>query len=390
MPNIVKTYKNFAEILQEKVKLQPHKNIIQYINEDNGFETYQYQELHEKALSIAHELIQHYDIGTKIVLLYPFSPEFIFAFWGCIYAGMIPVPASLPLKKQHKSEQSRIGNKESFSDALPNIRVYFDNVENIIKNCHPAVCLTNAKTYQYLRLHQLHHICKNIPIINAFTNKLTSLTPLDQRCSLGKIPVILTDKIKINISKRIVAREMDDILFLQYAMNNHKGIAKGNAISNKQALQMIEEFQKRFNLDDCSRLFMWMPQYHPQGLIGTTLYPIYTGFTLRFMSSAKLIADPLSWLEKIHEFRADISGAPDFIYDLCVRYYDEKRLQNIDLSAWSQIFCPDETIADETLRKFADIYARHGLNQQVLLSLNVAYSDRKASMGSKREARYAG
>lgn len=338
-------YKNFSEILLEKAKRYPNKNIIQFIHDDDRIESYTYLELHEKALSIAGELSQHYEVGARAILLFPPSPEFIFAFWGCIYAGIIPVPASLPLKN---------------SNTIP------AGLKNIIDNCDPQVCLTSTDTYKYLRLHKLHHIFKNVPLINALTQKLTLLTPLDTNFRIDKIPTILTDKIKINISHRIVDRNPNDILFLQYTSGS-TDIPKGVVITHQNALQNAQAINEGFDLNDCSRLLIWMPQDHDMGLMGTTLHPIYSGYTMRFMSSAKFINDPLCWLEKIHEFRADVSGGPNFAYDLCVRYYNKKRMEKIDLSAWSRAFCGAEMIQYETLKKFADLYAQHGFNKKAFL-----------------------
>lgn len=341
-----RSYKNFSEILQDQAKVYPHKKIIQFVRDDHQIETYTYIQLHEKALSIAYELSQHYKVGDRAILLYPPTPEFIFAFWACIYAGIIPVPLALPLKN----------NSESLTA-----------LNNIIQHCKPKLCLTNNETYKHLRLHRLYSIFKNIPIINTFIHKLTVKTPLHLQYSIDNLPTIITNKIKIDLRHCIVDSKPEDILYLQYSTKNSAS-PKETIITHRKAIDNAQVINREFVLHDYSRLFVCMPHYHPMGLLATTLSPIYSGITMRFMSFLTFLQDPLCWLEKIHEFRADVSGGPTIAYDLCVRHYHAKRMQKIDLSAWSCAFCGTESGQQKTLDAFANLFAQHGFNSKAFLS----------------------
>src|SRR4051794_36914902 len=44
--------------------------------------------------------------GERAILLYPQSLEFVVAFFGCLYAGVIAIPASVPQRK-HRGDAIR-------------------------------------------------------------------------------------------------------------------------------------------------------------------------------------------------------------------------------------------------------------------------------------------
>src|SRR5262249_34869126 len=55
-----------------------------------------YSELAQRARSIAHRLRQTVAIGRRALLLYPPGPDFLIAFFGCLYAGVIAIPVPPP------------------------------------------------------------------------------------------------------------------------------------------------------------------------------------------------------------------------------------------------------------------------------------------------------
>src|SRR3982074_3206463 len=63
-------------------------------------ETLTYLELDRKARAIAARLQEHSARGAPVLLLYPPGLEFIAAFFGCLYAGALAVPAYPPRPNQ--------------------------------------------------------------------------------------------------------------------------------------------------------------------------------------------------------------------------------------------------------------------------------------------------
>ncbi|MCB0845507.1 MAG: AMP-binding protein, partial [Bacteroidetes bacterium] len=55
-----------------------------------------YRELDASARAIAAKLQSIASKGERAMMLYPSGLEFVAAFWGCLYAGIIPVPVYPP------------------------------------------------------------------------------------------------------------------------------------------------------------------------------------------------------------------------------------------------------------------------------------------------------
>ena len=67
-----------------------------------------YRELHERAMAIAAELQSSTSPGDRALLLFPAGLEFIAAFFGCLYAGVVAVPAAPPGRNRSTSSADAI------------------------------------------------------------------------------------------------------------------------------------------------------------------------------------------------------------------------------------------------------------------------------------------
>jgi len=70
--------------------------------EDSGDKTLIcFDDLHNRALSIAQYLAREFEAETRVVLLFPQGLEYIQAFLGCLYAGVVAVPLYPPSSEKH-------------------------------------------------------------------------------------------------------------------------------------------------------------------------------------------------------------------------------------------------------------------------------------------------
>src|SRR5712691_9988609 len=63
-----------------------------------------YAELDRQARAIASWLQSSGAVGERVLLIYPSGLDFIAAFWGCLYAGAVAVPA-YPPRQNHRLER---------------------------------------------------------------------------------------------------------------------------------------------------------------------------------------------------------------------------------------------------------------------------------------------
>ncbi|NWE20317.1 non-ribosomal peptide synthetase [Pseudomonas sp. P7548] len=269
-----------------------------------------YRELDQRARTIAAALQANADLGDRAVLLFPSGPDYVAAFFGCLYAGVIAVPAYPP-------ESTR--------------RHHQERLLSIISDAEPRLLLTIASLAEGLSQ------IENAP------------------------PVLSVDSLENTGDWTGPVLHPDDIAFLQYTSGSTalpKGVqvSHGNLVANEVLIR--RGFGIDLNPDDV--IVSWLPLYHDMGLIGGLLQPIFSGVPCVLMSPAYFLGRPLRWLEAMSEYGGTISGGPDFAYRLCSERVSESALERLDLSQWRVAYSGSEPIRLDTLERFAEKFATCG------------------------------
>jgi acyl-CoA synthetase (AMP-forming)/AMP-acid ligase II/acyl carrier protein len=137
-------------------------------------------------------------------------------------------------------------------------------------------------------------------------------------------------------------------------------------VTHGNLLHNLELIRRAFGLAPASDAnveqsgVFWLPAYHDMGLIGGILTPLYVGGTSYLMAPAAFLQRPLSWLETLSRTGAQISGAPNFAYELCARKATANDVASLDLSRWRLAFCGSEPIDAGALAAFADAFTPAG------------------------------
>jgi acyl-CoA synthetase (AMP-forming)/AMP-acid ligase II len=82
------------------------------------------------------------------------------------------------------------------------------------------------------------------------------------------------------------------------------------------------------------------------------------------MSPVLFLKRPTSWLEAIASYRATVSFAPSFAYELCLRRVKPSQIDALDLSTWRVAGCGAEPIRSSVLEQFAERFARAGFSSR--------------------------
>jgi len=110
---------------------QPNKQALSFLDDDGEMVvSLTYKDVFEKSIQLANHLkfVAKINEGERVVLVYPPSLDFIIAFLGCLYAGIIAVPTFPP-------DPSRL-NKD------------LQMFTTIVKSCGAKVALT-SKMYNF-------------------------------------------------------------------------------------------------------------------------------------------------------------------------------------------------------------------------------------------------
>ncbi|NUT79699.1 non-ribosomal peptide synthetase [Pseudomonas brassicacearum] len=299
-----------AHALQRRAALTPDRVALRFLADTPGQGVVlSYRDLDLRARTIAAALQAEAALGDRAVLLFPSGPDYVAAFFGCLYAGVIAVPAYPP-------ESAR--------------RHHQERLLSILKDAEPRLLLTSSDLREPLQA-----IDSAPPVLCVDT--------LDPACA-GQW--------------RMPALQDDDIAFLQYTSGSTalpKGVqvSHGNLVANE--LLIRHGFGIDLNPDDV--IVSWLPLYHDMGLIGGLLQPVFSGVPCVLMSPAYFLARPLRWLEAISEYGGTISGGPDFAYRLCSERISDSALQRLDLSGWRVAYSGSEPIRLDTLERFAEKFA---------------------------------
>ena len=105
--------------------------------------------------------------------------------------------------------------------------------------------------------------------------------------------------------------------FLQYTSGS-TGDPKGVVLSHANLLANIRAMGTAIEASSADIFVSWLPLYHDFGLIGAWLGSLYFAASFYVMSPLSFLARPESWLRAIHRYRATLSAAPNFGFELCV------------------------------------------------------------------------
>lgn len=157
--------------------------------------------------------------------------------------------------------------------------------------------------------------------------------------------------------------EPDDVAYIQYSSGSTSS-PKGVVISHRNVMCNQQMLQQAFNTSAGSVIVSWLPHFHDMGLVGVIQRAVYVGMSAVLMAPLEFIRRPVNWLQAISKYRAAISIAPNFAYDLCVERVKDEAIDKLDLSCWQVAFNGSEPVKAETMKRFAEKFGRTGFRAE--------------------------
>lgn len=306
---------NIVEILQHRALTQGGDTAYIFLQDGENKEIrLTYQDLDFQAKAIALRLQQLVAPGSRVLLVYPYSAgrEFITAFLGCLYAGVVAVPCHPP--------QSRLTTVE---------------VQTRLESAGAEIVLTES----------------------SLQGKLSQ-----QLATWSEETILCLDTSKIKLANEPWQKPEingDTLAFLQYTSGS-TGEPKGVMITHDCLLQNQEMLKQAFGHTQDLVGVGWLPLFHDMGLIGNVIQPIYLGACCVMMSPISFVQKPFRWLQAISKYRATTSGAPNFAYDLLCDRVTPEQMARLDLSSWELAFCGAEPVQTATMERFSRKFAACG------------------------------
>jgi thioester reductase-like protein len=328
-----------ASILDQLDRLgaeQPHKLLYSYLDlNGNPTEFYTYASFLERTKAIAGHLRRQHRFAPedRLLLAYPPGLEMICAFFGCVRAGLIPVPVYPP-------------GSRGFQSALY-------KMVHIAKDCQAAGILTSKDYHASLKTN--------------LARSGVSASGVDVDYISG-LPWIVTENFQDAASDTVSGGVSDEpfpapakILFLQYTSGSTME-PKGVIVTHDNILETCP-----LVIDHPDPVVVsWLPQYHDMGLIGCYLYPALRGGTTYGFAPMDFIQRPVLWFDAITTYQATATAAPNFAYDYCLRAgrLSKESLEACDLSSLRVLMCAAEPVKPDTYTRFLEAFQPYGLKAE--------------------------
>lgn len=285
-----------------------------------------FKELHQRALGMLHQFQQQgLKAGDELIIYLRNNENFLEAFWGAIFGGIIPVPVAVGISDEHRSKLYKIYDKL-------NHPFIFTNEENISRLKKYAG--ENNLNNEYEKLEKTAVLVENVKDFNQHG-------------------------IKHNASA-------DDVCFIQFSSGSTSE-PKGVVLTHKNLiLNVLAKGEAGgYSKDDIS--LSWMPLTHDMGLIGFHINMIVCFMHHSIMATELFSRRPLLWLQKVSEKRASVICSPNFGYKHFLKSMADKTLSDMDLSCVRVILNGAEPISTRLCDEFLDRMAPYGLKSTSML-----------------------
>ncbi|MCA9658291.1 MAG: thioester reductase domain-containing protein [Myxococcales bacterium] len=308
-------HETLVALLRHRAATQPDAKAYTFL-EDGEREagTLTFAELDRRARAIAVQLLRVAAPGERALLLHPPGIDYVPAFFGCLYAGVVGVPAFPPSRRRHDAR-----------------------LRSIITDSEAKLALTVESQLSGRDDWEEH-------------------TP-----SLRGLQWIATDAVALDAAPQWSAPAIGghSLAYLQYTSGS-TSTPKGVMVSHRNLLYNLSDLDAPWEHDQRSVMVTWLPVFHDMGLIYGLLGPLYTGFHCVQMSPMAFIQRPVRWLRAITAYGGTHSAAPNFAFEHCVRKIRPTERAELDLHTMRMVLNAAEPIRVETMARFNEAFGPHG------------------------------
>jgi amino acid adenylation domain-containing protein len=312
---------SLVEVLRRRALEQPDRLAYRFLTDGEVEEaTLTYAELARRARGVAAWLQGRGARGKRVLLLYPASLDYVAAFYGCLLAGAVAVPAYPPRPNR----------------PMPRIRA-------IVADAQARFALTTSAVFA-----TLERRIADLPDLAALSWQTTDDLPPDGADAW-----------------RDPGADRDTLAFLQYTSGS-TALPKGVMVSHGNLLHNEGLIEAACGHGPETPCVSWLPLYHDLGLIGNMIQSLYVGTPCTLMAPVAFLQSPIRWLRAVSQYGAHTSGGPNFAYELCVAKTTPEQRAGLDLSRWRVAFNGAEPVRQETLERFVRTFAPYGFRAAAL------------------------
>lgn len=341
------THRTLVDLLQKRASQNPDQVAYTFLEDgERERERLTHQQLDEKAKAIAAYLQAQLSPGDRVLLVYPQGLEVIAALFGCLYAGVVAIPAPAPEMSRLKRTLPRL--EAIAADAGASLIL---TTTNLLPKRDGSLTF-QAKSF-------VGRIKGRSALLLHYY--LTTALSISQPSHLATLPWIATERIPVHFTDQWQAPKISSgtLAYLQYTSGS-TSTPKGVMLDHANLMGHLAALQQAGGYDSNSVTVTWMPYFHDYGLVEGILEPLYNGTPCYLMSPTAFIKQPLRWLNAISHYGATHSQAPNFAYAYCLRRITPTERDSLDLSRWQAAGNAAEPINPEVMEQFCQMFASCG------------------------------
>ncbi|MBS0558863.1 MAG: fatty acyl-AMP ligase [Proteobacteria bacterium] len=313
-PDPARAARSLVELLALRAAAQPDEVAYTYLDQgEEPADALTYGALEQRARAIGAHLGATLPPGSRVLLIFPNQLDFLPAFFGCHFAGMIAVPMPPPRTAQAVGRLLHVAARAGTRVAL----------------CSPD-------------------------LREELERRLAAAADAD-------LDLIFADRIPAAADPawRPAAPAGEDIAVLQFTSGS-TGNPKGVCVTHANILHNCTLLESVCGSAPDLKLVSWLPNFHDWGLVGCLMFPLFVGRPSFVFDPAAFLFRPRRWLEAISRVRGTISCAPNFAYETCIRAATRDDGPPLDLGCWRMALVGAEPVRKDTVERFAAAFGPSG------------------------------
>ncbi|GAB2823466.1 fatty acyl-AMP ligase [Streptomyces daliensis] len=274
--------------------------------------------LRGRALAVAERLERAALPGDRAALLLPQGLDYVAAFLGCLYAGVVAVPLFTPDLPGHEGRLAAV-----------------------LADCEPACVLTDSGS-----LETVSHFLAG-----------------QER---GAPPVLTVDGLPSTAWEPPVERRAGpgDVAYLQYTSGSTR-VPAGVALTHRNVVANASQAVAVYARDaDATTTVSWLPLFHDMGLVLSVAAPVFGGFPSVLMDPVSFLVRPVRWLRLMSRYPGVVGAAPNFAYDYCASRVTEDEKAELDLTRVRVLINGSEPVRPSTVTRFREAFGPCGLRAE--------------------------
>jgi fatty-acyl-CoA synthase len=160
-----------------------------------------------------------------------------------------------------------------------------------------------------------------------------------------------------------------DTCFLQFTSGS-TSMPKGVIVSHRNIVANAEAFlgpHGSIERRDDDHALGWLPLFHDMGLMCFAIGPLVVNLPTTLLPTELFRKAPWNWLSAMTRYRATVTFAPNFAYDLAAKLTRERDLAGLDLSTLRVVGCGAEPIDAAAMRRFCARFEPAGLGASAMV-----------------------